>query len=173
MNDTLYLIVGKSGSGKDTVINKVCELFNYTKVISYTTRPMRTPDENTHIFVTDKDFNMAKDIVAYTRFNNYRYWATQEQCENNDFYIIDPAGIDYFKSHYHGKKKIIIINITAPLHTRFFRMLGRGDGFISAINRLINDHKAFKNLEADYVVNNINSVIRVALYIVENIVKYS
>ena len=86
MNDTLYLIVGKSGSGKDTVINKVCELFNYTKVISYTTRPMRTPDENTHIFVTDKDFNMAKDIVAYTRFNNYRYWATQEQCENNDFY---------------------------------------------------------------------------------------
>ena len=122
MNDTLYLIVGKSGSGKDTVINKVCELFNYTKVISYTTRPMRTPDENTHIFVTDKDFNMAKDIVAYTRF---------------------------------------------------FRMLGRGDGFTSAINRLINDHKAFKNLEADYVVNNINSVIRAALYIVENIVKYS
>ena len=111
MNDTLYLIVGKSGSGKDTVINKVCELFNYTKVISYTTRPMRTPDENTHIFVTDKDFNTAKDIVAYTRFNNYRYWATQEQCENNDFYIIDPAGINYFKSHYHGKKKIIIIVI--------------------------------------------------------------
>ena len=69
------------------------------------------------------------------------------------------------------RKRLLLF--TAPLHTRFFRMLGRGDGFVSAINRLINDHKAFKNVEADYVVKNVNSVIRVALYIVENIVRYS
>lgn len=172
MSNTLYLIVGKSGSGKDTIVNKICDLYHYKKLISYTTRPMRTADENTHIFATDKDFNIANDIVAYTRFNNYRYWATQEQCDNADFYIIDPAGISYFKSHYHGSKKIVIINITAPLRTRFFRMLSRGDSFMSAINRLINDHKVFKNIEADYVVNNINSVIRTALYIVENIMRY-
>lgn len=173
MNNTLYLIVGKSGSGKDTVINKICEFYNYTKVVSYTTRPKRYEGEDTHIFVTDKDYNMAQDIVAYTRFNNYRYWATQKQCDSSDFYIIDPAGIDYFKTHYHGNKKVIIINVTAPLHIRFFRMLSRGDGFKAAINRLINDHKVFKNLETDYVVNNIHSVIRVALYIVENIVRYT
>ena len=173
MSDTLYLIVGKSGSGKDTVINKICEFYHYTKVVSYTTRPKRYEDEDTHIFVTDKDYNMAQNITAYTRFNNYRYWATQKQCDNADFYIIDPAGIDYFKTHYHGNKHVVIINITAPLHTRFFRMLSRGDGLKDTINRLINDHKAFKNIQADYVVNNVRSVVYTALYIVDNIMRYT
>ena len=39
-------LIGESGSGKDTIVNYMCNRYGYTKVISNTTRPMRTNDEN-------------------------------------------------------------------------------------------------------------------------------
>ena len=53
MTKNLYCVVGESGSGKDTIVNYMCNRYGYTKVISNTTRPMRTNDENdkfNHIF---------------------------------------------------------------------------------------------------------------------------
>lgn len=167
--DTIYLIVGQSGAGKDSIVNKMCELKpdDYRKVISYTTRPKRYEDEDTHIFVTDEEYHKAKNIVAYTRFNNYRYWATQEQCEECNLYIIDPAGVEFFKNNYHGNKRVITINIKASLRQRFMRMMKRGDGIKKTISRLINDRKEFKNFYADYVIHNNNfmyTVVRIMDY---------
>ena len=156
--DVLILIVGKSGSGKDTIVKYLCNKYNYTQLKSYTTRNKRSETEDTHIFITEEEFNKLDNIVAYTEFNNYRYCATQEQCDNSDFYIIDPDGVDYFKEKYNGNKTPIIIYMDVPFVKRFKRMLERGDSIKSAIKRILYDREKFNNINfnPDYIIMNNN-----------------
>jgi guanylate kinase len=71
---TLMIFVGKSGSGKSSLINRLCEREGYTQVISHTTRPRRNENDNDHIFITEEDYYATKlngDIVAETKINGY------------------------------------------------------------------------------------------------------
>ena len=102
MSYNIYLIVGKSGTGKTTMVNRLQNLG--PQVQSYTTRPKRSEDETGHIFVTDEEFDKLQNICAYTEYNGYRYAATQEQVDDATFYVIDPEGVWYFVDHYKGEK---------------------------------------------------------------------
>ena len=53
---TLMLIMGRSGAGKDSLVNKLSERTNLTAITSYTTRPRRENEGNTHVFVTEDVF---------------------------------------------------------------------------------------------------------------------
>lgn len=72
MTKNLYCVVGESGSGKDTIVNYMCNRYGYTKVISNTTRPIRTNDENdklNHIFSNVEQYLQDKEnneVVAET-----------------------------------------------------------------------------------------------------------
>ena len=46
----LFCVLGRTSSGKDTLVNKLCEKTGAKKLISYTTRPRRDREEDTHIF---------------------------------------------------------------------------------------------------------------------------
>ena len=91
MTKNLYCVVGESGSGKDTIVNYMCNRYGYTKVISNTTRPIRTNDENdklNHIFSNVEQYLQDKEnneVVAETFFNGNVYWATKTQVNNSDF----------------------------------------------------------------------------------------
>ena len=50
---TLLLVLGRTASGKDSLVNKLCERTNLKSVTSYTTRPRRTNEGDTHIFTTE------------------------------------------------------------------------------------------------------------------------
>lgn len=156
MSNHIYLIVGRSGSGKTAIVEYIQNNFrNMTTIESYTTRPRRFDGETGHIFVTNEEFNKLTDFVAYTEFDGYRYAATTQQVEENDFYVVDPAGIRYFLGHYRGDKCAHIIVIDAPLWTRFTRMCKR-DGIKKAMQRIWHDRKAFKGVNefADLIVTN-------------------
>ena len=75
----IYLIVGKYGSAKTTIVDKLRWLGN--SIQSYTTRPRRTEDETGHIFVNQEKFDKL-NLVAYTHFNGYDNGATQAQIES-------------------------------------------------------------------------------------------
>lgn len=107
----ILLITGKSGVGKDTIADCLCNNFGYTKVKSYTTRQPRYEGEDTHIFVTKEEFDQLPHKVAYTNRENVEYCATQKQVDNADIYIIDPPGIKYFLETYKGNRQPIIIEI--------------------------------------------------------------
>ncbi len=142
-----FLIVGKSGSGKDTLINNMVE-HGFKKVLSYTTRDKRKNEHNTHTFVTSEEFSkLIYELVAYSEFNEYQYGATETQVEENDILTVDPDGIEYFAEYYKGDKQPIIIYINASPRKRFWRMLKRGDGPIKALKRILNDYRAFNMLE--------------------------
>lgn len=165
--NNIFLIVGCSGSGKTTIAEQLEQKYGLKSIQSYTTRPKRSENETGHIFVTDKEFDKLTDMVAYTKFDNKRYCATTKQVENNDLYVIDPKGIEYFREHYHGNKGVKIIYVDSSLSTRYERMKKRaeenGNSYTEAVNsslgRVNNDINEFYdyfhgNVPVDFTVNN-------------------
>lgn len=160
MKNVICLIVGESGSGKTTISNLLSEYGNLNVLESYTTRPERYKDEKGHVFATDKDYESLKDnICAFTEFDGYKYWATNDQVDNSDVYVIDPAGIDYFKTQYRGEKHVVVVYLKVDKKERKKRMLNRGDSKKAIKRRLKHDKKAFKNVEkcADVIFISANS----------------
>jgi guanylate kinase len=151
--------MGKSGVGKDTIVNELCAKYGLTRIVSYTTRPRRGI-EDTHYFVDDYldwcNEHPNDHIVAYSEFAKHEYWVTQRMVDAKDLYIVDLKGLDWLRKCYTGHKYIKVIYLTAPWYQRFFNMLGRGDGPVKAAKRLVYDARAFAGAdrEADSVVPN-------------------
>lgn len=149
-----YLILGRSGSGKDSLVDALCEKYGCVKLKSYTTRPPRQWEKDTHIFVNEDEFdnvmNDHNDVCAYTYFNGHHYCATADQVKNSDFYIIDPAGLDGLKEYlnqYNEKLNIIAIGIEVPAEQAIKNMIDRGDQQSSILQRVQNDFETFARLK--------------------------
>ena len=73
----IFCFVGETNSGKDTIVNKICEMDKrFSTVVSYTSRPKRDNETDgvEHHFVdsdTIKDImtNRPDDVVAYTKIS--------------------------------------------------------------------------------------------------------
>ena len=152
----IFLVVAPSGSGKDTVVNKLCDDYGFTKVKSYTTRKPRQDDKNdirNHTFVSMAEYQDIVDtqtVMATTYFNKNYYCATQDQVDDSDFYIVDVEGVKTFKQNYKGNKKVKVFGIECMTYDRYDRMLKRGDSDEKAKQRMANDSLAFRNWK-DYI----------------------
>jgi len=107
---TMLLIVGKSCTGKDTFADKYCSITGCSKVISYTTRPPRNDAESTHIFLSPEEAKSVsyEDKVAFTNIDNYEYFATKQQIDHNQVYIIDPPGMIQLFHHCPNTKFYVL-----------------------------------------------------------------
>lgn len=96
------LIVGRTAHGKDYLRKILEDSFGWKFVKSRTTRPPRYEGENTYIFITNEeaDNTPESEIIAKTQIGNIRYFATKEDLDNADGYIIDPNGVDYLCEKY-------------------------------------------------------------------------
>jgi guanylate kinase len=155
---TIFLIVGETASGKDTLVNMLVEKEGYKKLISYATRPRRDGEGDTHIFIKPEEVqNYIDNMVAYTKIGDYEYFATKQQVEDADLYIIDPTGIDYLKSNIKNVK-FITISIFIDTITRLARAEQRGDDVYSVSKRMISELKQFdkyyRNVDYDYLITN-------------------
>lgn len=154
---TIFCIVGESGSGKTTVVNQLVDKYGLTSIDSYTTRPKRFPEETGHIFISEDEFDNLKDLVAYTKFNGYRYCATAQQVDVCDLYVVDKAGVETLKELYKGSKQIRAIYIDVPKRERLRRMTEER-GKEAAELRIAHDRLAFMGIEelVDFTVLNDN-----------------
>lgn len=141
MDNTLYLFVGKSASGKTTVANLLEQKYGLRQVNSYCTRPPRHEGETGHIFVTEDEFNNLNDMVAYTFYNNNHYGTTSEQIDKCDIYVVDVTGVETLLERYKRDREIEILYFSANICTRIHRMIDRGDSDMSIISRLLQDEK--------------------------------
>ena len=85
----------------------------------------------------------SRDIVAYTYFDKHHYWATAQQVNENDIYIIDPDGVAFFRSHYWGPKQVVVIWLDCGWVTALMRMQNQGRSLNEIRRRITNDDVVF------------------------------
>lgn len=156
MLKNLYLIVGRSGSGKTSIVNELHRRYGFVPLASYTTRPKRSENEEGHEFITKTQFDALEGMLAYTKFNRHEYCATQEQADRSDLYVIDPAGIRFMRERYDSPRPIKVIGINVPGPELEKRMLARGDSPKMVRARLENDKIMFAGMDdvCDIIVRN-------------------
>ena len=151
----IFCIVGESASGKDSLVNKLCEDLGLKQLISYATRPRRNGEGDTHIFITEDDVKYyTDDMVAYTKIGDFEYFATIKQLYESDLYVIDSNGVDYMKSiaKYKGVEDIdfVTIYINTPAELRTERAINsRKDNVETYYARVLSEHGQFTAFRAD------------------------
>lgn len=113
-----YLLVGRTGRGKDYLKKKLMENERcpFAFVKTYTTRKKRTPEENTYNFISIKEAEAIEDKVAVTEIRNGDepdlYFARSEDLLRNDAIIVDPRGVNEILRKY-PEETFVIVCITA------------------------------------------------------------
>lgn len=111
----IYLIIGKSGVGKSSIVNglknnkQVKPKINIIK--SYTTRKQRDIEDTDHTFISKKDIKKYEDdIVASSWINDEFYFATNQQFKENyaNVYIVDLKGLEDILKMFNNKKIVIV-----------------------------------------------------------------
>lgn len=157
----LLCVMAESSAGKDTLVNKLCKKTGYRQLISYSTRPRRINEGDTHIFVTEENYRQmfeAGQVAAYTEINGYKYWSTIDQLYLMDIYVIDPFGVETLKQLNLPNLKIVTVYINVPEEVRKQRAQSRGDDMNVYRSRSLSERQQFrdmkKNMTVDYVIPN-------------------
>lgn len=150
----LICLVGETARGKDTAARYLQEIHQLKPVISYTTRPKRKKeiDGREHHFINKakaKEMLDAGGICAYTKIGDYQYFATKDELNNADFYIIDPNGIEYLKQVYDDKD-LFIIYITCDKTLAEARYISRGGSYSEYIDRASAEEQQFYRFSHDF-----------------------
>lgn len=162
----MLILIGESGSGKTTILNKLVER-GFEKAINHTTRPPRDNEENTkeYKFISKDEFNAMWDngeLLQRAEFNNEYYGISTSSLKDN---VVCISIVDSVKDIKERSKelniknvKIITIYVYVNEQERIKRMRQRGDTEENIQTRLILDREKFINAKevADYVVENID-----------------
>lgn len=161
----LLCVMGRTASGKDTLVNKLCERTDLKQIISYTTRERRVNEGNTHIFISDKEYQELEDrgqIAAFTQIGPYKYCCTINQLYENDIYVIDPIGVQRLRELDLPNLRLVTVYINTPDNIRKERVLNkRCDDKLVFMKRDIAERDQFRamlrNSDFDYAVSNIDA----------------
>ena len=162
----VFLVLGRSGCGKDTLVNYMCQKYGLKKLKSYTTRPPRQNEEDTHIFISPEDVQKYQDdIIAYTKIGEFEYFATKSQLKDINFYIIDPKGVQDLENIPNLKEEFSFIKllIYLPEKERKKRIALRGDSEEAFLKRQEGEKQQFDNFELqtdlfDYAICNMDLI---------------
>lgn len=160
------LIVGRTASGKSTLA-KMLENMGAKILKSYTTREKRNASDTDHIFITKEEAKTFSHKVATTVINGNEYFATLEQFEDSDFYIIDPCGIETFLETMPDTK-FEVIYVDAKKKLRKERFMERGateEDFLARDNA---ENEQFTNFEIRMGIPNGFPVNVSSVFVVNN-----
>lgn len=159
----LLCVMGRTSCGKDTLVNKLCQRTGLTSITSYTTRPRRNGEGDTHIFSTREVYEQMQaegNVAAYTEIAGNIYWTTIDQLHEHDVYIIDPRGVETLRQLNLPNLRIVTIYINTPDDIRKERALNkRGDDRMIYMKRDLSEREQFRtmlrNADFDYAISNI------------------
>lgn len=158
MKYKIIALMGKAGSGKDTVLRKLMELYpdKLHEIVSCTTRPPREGEKNgiNYYFLTVEEFTekvLNGDMIEATMFNGWHYGATKSALDSEKWNIgvFNPDGIRCLQE----EKDIELVTywISACDKTRLIRQLEREENpdIDEIIRRFKTDKEDFNLMDMD------------------------
>lgn len=147
-----FLIIGRTGTGKDTLRKKLEEQLGWTFIKSYTTRCKRYPEEDTHIFISKNTASNYTDKVAQTFIGNGNreideYFATREQFEQCDAYIVDPLGAYEVLCNVQDEQICIVYLDTCSKAVTAWNTVRRNRSLFKTVSRMLSERKQFKQFD--------------------------
>lgn len=113
MKPLIICIVGESGTGKTTIADYIEKTYKIPMIQSYTDRRPRFEGETGHTFVSKLEFDLfdKKDMIAYTKFGDYRYCCLKSDVLELNTYVIDEDGLKYLKKNFSNIYNLKTIRI--------------------------------------------------------------
>ena len=162
----IFVIMGKSASGKDTIFKQLVEqsVYPWKTVVIYTTRPSRPGEQNgvEYFFVTEEHLARlrAKGIVIeerrYDTVHGPWYYFTandgQIDLEKNNYIMISTlAGYEQIRAYYK-EENVIPIYIEADNKDRLLRSISREEkqknpNYSEVCRRFLADEEDFSEKE--------------------------
>ena len=158
---TIIAVLGKTCSGKTTVVKKLVEEYGFKQIVTYTTRPIRDGEVQgeTYNFVTDDFFKKGIEdgfFAEYKSFNTVEgvwYYGTSleslENADDNTIIIVEPHGFRELCEKLENKPIAYYIYCDNDVIKE--RLISRGDKEDEAKRRLERDNEDFKGLEYEVV----------------------
>lgn len=154
----LTIICGKTCSGKDSVVNRLVENYQFKRVITYTTRPMRHGEVNgeTYFFISQEEFCKKVEEGFFAEWKMYNttngVWCygtstqdIQSASDDNSIIILTPNGYRDIRRKLSCKMRCIYLY--ANNSTIKNRLSKRGDEPSEADRRVSHDNVDFKDFE--------------------------
>lgn len=136
-------IMGKSGSGKSTIANRLMALVpeKYALVKSFTTRKERENDPEdvkTHIFVSEEDYqkDRAKVVALYESPLGYKSYVTKDlfDVDKVNIFVIDPRAYSELIVEHSDELDIVGVYIAVSEDERMLRLKKRGSDVSKYLN---------------------------------------
>ena len=184
----LFILCGKSASGKDTIMKQIIKNHNYERVVSYTTRPMREGeiDGVDYNFITQEKFNemlengeIIEHNVFKTNFGNWHYGTGSDILEklkrDNLICIKEPKGIKQLINKL-GYNRVVPILIQRSAYDRLISSLNRQpnatDKEVLEMTRRLNaDEEDFKEIESENIFKINNDILDDSVYEINKYIK--
>lgn len=153
----MLILIGKTASGKDAISSELIREYGFSKVVRYTTRPIRKEEipGDTYYFISQKEFfekvesNFFAEWKEYDTVHGKWYYGTSEESllgdTQNKVIILPPACYRDVKDKLVSDTKVAYIY--ANNMTIEERLLKRGDNSKEAQRRLQSDNADFKGIE--------------------------
>lgn len=121
MQPVIIAIAGASGSGKTYFSRLLQNELNVFAIVSYTTRPKRVEetDGQDYYFISDRRTFPFCDMLTYTKFYNYEYFALRDQVPPQGFcsYVVDENGVQVLREMYENRYRIVTVLVRSRHET--------------------------------------------------------
>lgn len=142
----MIVITGPSASGKTATCLCLQDKYGICKVITHTTRQMRTGEKNDvdYHFVSEETFNKMKEngeFIETVSFNGNHYGTSKKEVRIDKCMAVELNGAKTYKSF--NDPKIVLFYMNLDEDTCRQRMLSRGDDPKKVESRIENDKTSF------------------------------
>lgn len=176
----IIAVIGKSASGKDSIIKEIAKQCSQDVALiqQTTTRPRReNENENAYHFISIKEFQSNKDIIATTQFREWLYGTDLKDLITDKWNIgvFTPSSIKQLQND-ERIANLLIFYIQADDRIRLERSLARepqGD-VLEMCRRILADNEDFKDISFEYfpIPNNSEDDFRKAILQVQTIIQF-
>lgn len=156
----IIALIGKAGSGKDTMLHQIVEANpDFHEIISCTTRPQREGEVHgvNYFYLTPEQFGdkiIHNEMLEATYFNDQFYGTSYESLRSDaiNVGVFNPTGIESLLTHKDVELEVFYIEASAK--TRLIRQLNRENNpdVEEIIRRYKADEEDFFELNFSYKI---------------------